>query len=227
MRDVLTFLEEFNLLSCLVRLVAAVILGGAIGYERERHGRAAGLRTHILVCIGSTTAVIAGLYTAYRLGFSNDPLRAGAQVISGIGFLGAGTIMTRNGDHVIGLTTAAGLWATAAIGLIIGTGFYGFALAATVVVIVVMELLGRIEHGKRRRDRTTAYYAELSRPEQVEAVLAAAVPHRVRVVPARSALPGRLGLCIVLRPTLEGDRKTAEHLRSLPGVDFLIPEDSV
>lgn len=89
----------------------AALLGGIIGYERERHGRAAGLRTHILVCIGSATAVIGGLYVAYQLGFSNDPLRAGAQVISGIGFLGAGTILTRNGDHVIGLTTAAGLWA--------------------------------------------------------------------------------------------------------------------
>lgn len=112
MSAILKHLTDFTLAACLVRLAMAALLGGIIGYERERHGRAAGLRTHILVCIGSATAVIGGLYVAYQLGFSNDPLRAGAQVISGIGFLGAGTILTRNGDHVIGLTTAAGLCIT-------------------------------------------------------------------------------------------------------------------
>lgn len=227
MSAILKHLTDFTLAACLVRLAMAALLGGIIGYERERHGRAAGLRTHILVCIGSATAVIGGLYVAYQLGFSNDPLRAGAQVISGIGFLGAGTILTRNGDHVIGLTTAAGLWATAAIGLIVGTGFYSFAIAAAAMVVVVMELLGRMEHGKRRRERAAAFYAEIDRPELVQQIVAAAAPHRVRVTPARSGLDGRLGLCITLEPALRRAEQTAAELRTLEGVAFLIPDDDM
>lgn len=220
MSAILKHLTDFTLAACLVRLAMAALLGGIIGYERERHGRAAGLRTHILVCIGSATAVIGGLYVAYQLGFSNDPLRAGAQVISGIGFLGAGTILTRNGDHVIGLTTAA-------IGLIVGTGFYSFAIAAAAMVVVVMELLGRMEHGKRRRERAAAFYAEIDRPELVQQIVAAAAPHRVRVTPARSGLDGRLGLCITLEPALRRAEQTAAELRTLEGVAFLIPDDDV
>lgn len=108
-----------------------------------------------------------------------------------------------------------------------GTGFYSFAIAAAAMVVVVMELLGRMEHGKRRRERAAAFYAEIDRPELVQQIVAAAAPHRVRVTPARSGLDGRLGLCITLEPALRRAEQTAAELRMLEGVAFLIPDDDV
>ena len=99
------------------------------------------MRTHVLVCLGAAMTSMVGLYSAEVLGFTNDPLRVSAQVISGIGFLGAGTIMTRNHAQITGLTTAAGLWATASLGLCIGTGVYGGVLAAFLVILVTMVAL--------------------------------------------------------------------------------------
>ena len=89
-------LAELNVWSTAFRVFLAVLLGGLIGLERGHHGRAAGLRTHILVCLGAAMAALVGLYTVSVLGFSSDPMRVGAQVISGIGFLGVGTIIIRN-----------------------------------------------------------------------------------------------------------------------------------
>ena len=107
---------------CMVlRLVVASLLGAVMGFERMRKMRAAGLRTYILVSVGSAMAMITGWYVANITGYS-DPARVAAQVISGIGFIGAGTIMMTGYHRVRGLTTAAGLWATACMGLAVGTG---------------------------------------------------------------------------------------------------------
>jgi len=116
------------------RLFLAVFLGGIIGLERERHGRAAGLRTHILVCVGSSLAMCLAIYLSEKYPGS-DPSRIASQVLSGIGFLGAGTIL-RFRASVKGLTTAASLWTVSGIGLAVGSGFYFGALIATLVVLV-------------------------------------------------------------------------------------------
>ena len=123
MQTILQTLSEFNIWSITFRILLATVIGGCIGSERGRHGRAAGLRTHILVCLGSTMTVMLGIYSVQVLGLGGDPMRVSAQVISGIGFLGAGTILTRGRFHITGLTTAAGLWTTASLGLAIGAGF--------------------------------------------------------------------------------------------------------
>ena len=132
--DRFPWLLEPSLLTMIIRTLLCLLCAGLIGFERNAHGSAAGLRTHILVCIGAMIAMSTGIFTATH--FSGDASRIGAQVVSGIGFLGAGTIMVNRG-HIKGLTTAAGLWASACIGLALGTGFYEAALVGTIAVYFV------------------------------------------------------------------------------------------
>ena len=132
--DRFPWLLEPSLLTIAIRTLLALVCAGLIGYDRDAHGSAAGLRTHILVCIGAMLAMCTGVFTSLHYG--GDASRIGAQVVSGIGFLGAGTIMVNRG-HIKGLTTAAGLWASACIGLAIGTGFYEAAIVGTVAVYFV------------------------------------------------------------------------------------------
>ena len=130
----------------LIRLITAVILGGIIGFERQHRGKTAGLRTHILVCLGSClTAVLSvNMYAAVQ-GLTNaDPARLGAQVISGIGFLGAGAIM-KEGPTIKGLTTAASLWVVATVGLATGVGALTSAIATTVLIAIVLEVFPIID----------------------------------------------------------------------------------
>lgn len=128
------------------RLLIGAILGGLIGFERERHNkRIAGFRTHILVCTGSTLIMLTSVYVfeLYGKGVSMDPARIAAGVITGIGFLGAGTII-RSSASVTGLTTAASLWTVSAIGLATGCGFYMAAYATTVIVLATLYILRKI-----------------------------------------------------------------------------------
>lgn len=124
------------------RLILALILGGLIGIERESTGRPAGFRTHILVSMGSALIMIVSAYSFP--GMHKDAARIAAQVVSGIGFLGAGTIM-REGANVRGLTTAASLWTVAGIGLTVGAGFYFAAILGTVLVVLTLVLLNQLE----------------------------------------------------------------------------------
>jgi len=128
------------------RLILAGLLSGIIGYEREIHGRAAGLRTTILVGVGSCLIMLTSMYMEqlYKGAVAVDPTRIAAQVVSGIGFLGAGTIL-RYRATVLGLTTAAGIWAVAGVGLAIGCGFYIAALVSTALIFLVLVLLSRFE----------------------------------------------------------------------------------
>lgn len=132
-------------LELVARLVGAVVLGGVLGWERERGRHPAGLRTHILVALGSTAFTLAGIYGVQGLGTSQDAGRIAAQVVSGVGFLGAGTIWRsgqENGTTMIrGLTTAASIWLAAGIGMLIGFGLYVLAFACAVLGYVVLHLL--------------------------------------------------------------------------------------
>lgn len=130
----------------LFRLVLASVLSGVIGFEREAHGRAAGLRTHILVCVGSTLIMLTSLYIfdIYIGRAPLDPTRIAANVVAGIGFLGAGTII-RSGSSVIGLTTAASIWAVAGIGLAVGCGYYSGAFLTTLIILATLLVLRKVE----------------------------------------------------------------------------------
>jgi len=137
----------------LFRLVLAAVLSGMIGFEREFHGRAAGFRTHILLCIGSTLVMLTSMhiFDLYYMKAPADPARIAAGVITGIGFLGAGTII-HSRSAVRGLTTAASLWVVAGIGLAVGCGLYFGAILTTALTIVALLLFGQIEHAMIRKD---------------------------------------------------------------------------
>jgi len=143
----------FNQEQIIIRLVLAFVLGGLIGFERELHGRAAGLRTHILVCLGSSLIMLTSMHMfyLYREVATIDPARIAAGVITGIGFLGAGTII-RFKASVRGLTTAASLWAVAGIGLAIGSGFYLGAYLTSAMVLFVLFFLTRLERALVRKN---------------------------------------------------------------------------
>lgn len=143
-------------LEIVLRLILSAVIGGAIGIEREASNRPAGFRTHILVSVGSTLIM---LVSAYGMGESADPARLAAQVVSGIGFLGAGTIL-RTGNHIKGLTTAASLWVCAGIGLAIGAGFYLGGVVTAAIVLISLVALGNVEvnvlRGANKLVRVTA-----------------------------------------------------------------------
>jgi putative Mg2+ transporter-C (MgtC) family protein len=132
-------------LALVVKLLFSVFFGGIIGLDRGRKKRAAGFRTHILVCVGATLAMCISRYLVEVLGLGTDVSRLGAQVINGIGFLGAGTIIVTGGQQVKGLTTAAALWASACMGLAIGAGFYECAILACLFIYLTVTLFNSVE----------------------------------------------------------------------------------
>ena len=130
-------IRDVTPLTVLIRMLLAFLLGGVIGMERSYKNRPAGIRTHILVCIGSMIAAMTGVYLAVNRKLPTDLSRLGAQVVSGLGFIGGGTILVTKNKKIKGLTTAAGLWATGIIGLALGSGFYEGAIIAAVLVVCV------------------------------------------------------------------------------------------
>lgn len=130
----------------ILRLVLALILGGMVGFEREAHAKAAGFRTHILVCLGAALIMLTSMhiFDIYKGVTGADPARIAAQVVSGIGFLGAGTII-RSRASVVGLTTAASLWTIAGVGLAIGSGLYLVGTVAAVLILISLKVLSRLQ----------------------------------------------------------------------------------
>ena len=154
-------LREVTYLAVALRITAAVLIGGLLGLERGLKNRAAGLRTYMLVCVGACLVMLTNQYI-YEVFGGGDPVRMGAQVVSGIGFLGAGTIIVTRRSQIKGLTTAAGLWSAAGVGLALGVGFYEAAIIGGVAIFVVMTLLQRMDDKMHRRSRTMEVYLELT-----------------------------------------------------------------
>ncbi len=150
---------ELNLLSVALRLVLAILLGGILGFERGLKNRPAGMRTYILVCLGAALIMMTGQF-AFELWDVSDPVRMGAQVVSGIGFLGAGTIIVTGKQQLRGLTTAAGIWCSACCGLAVGIGFYSGALATGLLSLLVLTLLERLDRMLRHRSRVMDIFME-------------------------------------------------------------------
>ena len=160
MLEALEGLREVSYLSVILRLLCAVVVGGLIGLERGMKNRPAGLRTYMLVCVGSCLIMLTNQYL-YQVSGSGDPMRLGAQVVSGIGFLGAGTIIVTKHNQIKGLTTAAGLWAAAGVGLALGVGFYEAALVAGVLIFFVLTGLQKLDNRVRSKTRTMDIYIEI------------------------------------------------------------------
>jgi len=194
------------------RLLLAGLLGAMIGIERGRDGQAAGMRTHILVALGASLATLAGIYTVEVLGADSDPLRLSAQVISGIGFLGVGTILIRDRYHVTGLTTAAGLWATASVGIAVGLGAYPIALAAALLIWLVNTVVALPQKRSERRSRNVRIYVELNDVNRVNDFIdrtrGQLREDRIMILPARSGVAGNVGLEAELIPGSQIDRES-------------------
>ena len=148
----LGLLDAKQLLRVFTRLLAATLFGAAIGFQRERAGKPAGLRTHTLVSLGTTLLIL----SCTAVGMSLDGLSRVIQgIITGIGFIGAGSILKLSEEHAIrGLTTAASIWVTAAVGVAVGLGSVGIALLSTLLALIILALVGRLEHRIERQKQT-------------------------------------------------------------------------
>ena len=182
MNGLLEYLRELNMASVMLRLTLAMLFGGMIGMERARKGRAAGFRTYMLVCLGAALTMLLSQYEYYMLthdwldlaaevGIRTDVSRFGAQVINGIGFLGAGTIIVTGRQEVKGLTTAAGLWASACMGLAIGAGFYECVLLAFLLISLVIRVLPHVENYIVENARNMNIYVEFNSLDDVGDIL--------------------------------------------------------
>lgn len=149
--------QELHYASIALRVFLAMGIGGFIGLERESKNQPAGSRTYMLVCVGACLVMMTNQYICW-ISQDGDPSRLGAQVVSGIGFLGAGTILVTKNNQVRGLTTAAGLWASACIGLAVGIGFYEGALTTGAVLLVIMTVCKSFDARIRRRSRYIRIY---------------------------------------------------------------------
>ncbi len=205
----------------ILRCVLAVVAGALIGAERARHGRVAGMRTHSLVCLGSALTAMTGLFVNTLTGIPGDPFRISAQVISGIGFLGAGMIILRHDHTITGLTTAAGVWATATIGIAIGYGFYLGAATVTALLLISLVFFALFE---KRRKQHQYVYIEISGVDKVNQVI-----DRIesiyekdiayRLIPAKSGTQGNAGLEIDFK-SAKGD--FLKELRSFEEIILVI-----
>ncbi len=146
MLDILNPLRDITFFSVALRMALAVVCGGIIGAEREYKRRPAGFRTHILICLGASMTTLTSQYMALVLGYFTDLARLGAQVIAGVGFIGAGTIIVTKRQRVKGLTTAAGLWCSAIIGLALGGGFYEGGIMTTILIMLAELVFSKWEY---------------------------------------------------------------------------------
>ena len=217
--------RELTLASVLLRCLAAVLLGGAIGLERGLKNRAAGFRTYMLVCLGSCIVMVTNQYI-YQVYGTGDPVRMGAQVVSGIGFLGAGTIIVTSRSQIKGLTTAAGLWASACLGLAVGVGFYEVAVIGGVCILLVLTVFHSWENYMRRNTAVLTVYIELNGGVPLGRFLREVREQGIDLsnvqMQTEAAAEGDVGfLATVKRQKKESKAEILSAIRELPSVQFL------
>ena len=196
----------------LFRLLLSTVLSGVIGFERGFRGRAAGLRTHILVGIGATLLVMTGIYGVDNLGYAADPMRMAAQVVSGIGFLGAGTILIRGKTMVTGLTTAAGLWATAAIGISVGVGFYAAGVICAIISLFTFICLTTFERSGTYGKYNIRIYVECTDASHLNDLVETLSSEEFglrefEITPARSGISNHIGIVAMVIMHHKNDKK--------------------
>jgi putative Mg2+ transporter-C (MgtC) family protein len=208
------FMREMTTLSVVLRLVLAFVCGGLIGIEREFKRRPAGFRTHILICLGAAMTTLTSQYLYITMQMYTDVARLGAQVIAGIGFIGAGTIIVTRQRRVKGLTTAAGMWTSAIIGLACGAGYVECAVFATLLVLVAELLLIKLERRVSAGSKEINVYVEYTDAACLESIMRRLREEGVRIT----------NLEISRRP--DGDRRygavaSISNARSVPNDQIL------
>ena len=224
--ELMMYLREISIPAVILRLTLATIFGGIIGLERGKKYRPAGFSTHALVCIGSTLAMITNQYIVQFMGCNGDPTRLGAQVISGIGFLGAVTILVTGKQQVKGLTTAAGLWASACMGLAIGIGFYEGAIIAFAFIFGVMTILNRLDMYLLGKSRLVDLYVELNHKDEFRLFLSQLKENELKIRYIEKNKLGskeeRLGMFLTLQqPAKRLHHEIVDLVGQMEGVDFV------
>lgn len=181
MLSVFDGLRDMTMAAVSMRLLLATICGGLIGMEREFKRRPAGFRTHILICLGAAMTTLTSQYLYLHMHYYTDMARLGAQVVAGIGFIGAGTIIVTRRNQIKGLTTAAGLWTCAIVGLAIGAGFYEGGLIATLLVLVSELIFGKLEYTFMKRRPDINVYLEFRSRSVLETVFADLKEQNIKV----------------------------------------------
>lgn len=226
MAGYIEYLREINMASICVRIVLSLIIGGILGMERVRKNRPTGFRTYMLVCFGSALVMMTNQYVCQRFG-SSDLTRMGAQVISGIGFLGAGTIIVTGRQQVKGIMTAAGMWTSACCGLAIGIGFYEGAIAGGIVVLLIMEFLEKMEGIIRNHSQIMDVYLEFDGKKMFSNFLTCARDNgfevsNIQMNKNKHMKDSELGVVLTLESRI---KRTQEEMLSvignIEGVDFI------
>lgn len=209
-----------------LRILCAIFIGGLLGLDRGLKNRPAGMRTYMLVCVGSCLIMLTNQFI-YQSAGTGDPVRMGAQVVSGIGFLGAGTIIVTRRSQIKGLTTAAGLWAAAGVGLALGVGFYFGAALGGAAIFGVMTLLHRMDNKLQSNARTIEVYVEMSQDFSVGDFLRELRLRNLELheLQREHDAPREQGVRAYLA-TLRAQRRTShiellEDLTKIPGILFI------
>ena len=215
-----------ELFSIIIKLALAMICGGILGMERGKKNRPAGFRTYMLVCVGATLVMLTNQYLCEVYG-TGDPARLGAQVISGIGFLGAGTIIVTGRNRVKGLTTAAGLWADACLGLAIGVGFYSAAIIGGIMILLVMSVLHRLDDRLVANARNVDLYMEFQKMSDLGCFMAKIKEWGMKITEiemTKSNSTEDIGVAVLLTVKLEKKRPHTEIIQlfsQVEGVRYL------
>lgn len=215
-----------DLLTIFLRLTLAMVCGGILGMERGKKNRPAGFRTYMLVCVGATLVMLTNQYMCELYG-TGDPARLGAQVISGIGFLGAGTIIVTGRNRVKGLTTAAGLWADACLGLAIGVGFYSAAIVGGVLILLAMSVLHRLDDVMVAHTKNIDLYMEFQKMSDLGAFMSKIKEFGMKISEiemTKSNSTEDVGVAVLITVKLEKKKphtEIIEMLSQIEGVRYL------
>ena len=208
------------------KIALALICAGVIGLERGRKKRPAGFRTYMVVCVGATLVMMTNEYLCEVYG-TGDVARLGAQVINGIGFLGAGTIITTGHNRVKGLTTAAGLWTSACIGLAIGSGYYEGAILGTFAIVIIMVVLHSFDRRLTNNTKAIILYVEFTKMSVMRKLVGFARENDIKVEDVEIEQPNnmmeaKMAAVVTLRlPNKENHLEFLEKVSSLEGVMFV------
>ena len=219
-------LREVTYVAVALRIAAAVVIGGLLGLERGMKNRPAGLRTYMLVCVGACLIMLTNQYI-YQVYGTGDPVRMGAQVVSGIGFLGAGTIVVTRRNQIKGLTTAAGLWTAAGVGLALGIGFYEAALVGGFAMFFVITMLQRMDNNMHRKSRQMEVYIELSNTVALGDFLRAVREKELEIYNVQreqesdSDLGNRAYIATIKSKKRSNHLEVLEMVQAVPGVAYL------
>ena len=222
------WLEMQDILAIIVRLLLTSVCSGILGYEREKRNQAAGFRTYILVSNASALVMMTNAFI-FRATGAGDPVRMGAQVISGIGFLGAGAILVTRSRRVRGLTTAAGLWSSAIIGMALGAGYYTAALACSLFTYITLKFLSTIDLHINRHPYMMTFYCEIDARRNLTDLIRYAQEkgYRIRDIETTSLTadsfgPSQITLSIYTDGKVDAETLLTE-LEHVDGVRFIAP----